>query len=544
MELLVVFAAGLLGIATAAAIGPRLQVAAPLLLVLFGAMVSAIPGVPDVRIDPEWILIGVLPPLLYSASVQMSTREFKQEFATIRKLSIALVVASSLLLGLLFSWLIPDLGIAAGIALGAILSPTDAVATSIVKRAGVSPRIVTVLEGEGLLNDATALVILRTAIAATAASVTFWSVAGQLIYAVLVAAAIGCVIGWLNLWTRSRLREPTVATVISFAVPFIASVPAEMLGASGLVAAVAAGLVTGSGAAKRLTPSQRISDRHTWSSIALVLEGGVFLVFGLESAAVIGDLTANQDVGIGFAVLLSIIGLVGVVLVRALYVTSVLSTGRLWRMLRTLVTRGVRAVAGEAAGPPREHLATKANGPGSLAWKEGAVIVFSGLRGAVTLAAAQTLPSETPHRSLLVSVAFLVAVLSLLGQGSTLGWVVGIIKPPKVDPELGAAKHQEISRILHDAGTEILDRDAAHVAAQTGVPEDALRQWAEISAQIDGLEGSADSVRRMRLAMVAAQRSALLAAATDGRFGSHLISAELDALDSEQAAIEQRLGKQ
>ncbi len=168
MEFLEVAVLGLLAIAAAQTVGGRLRLAAPLLLVLLGIGVSLLPFIPPVVIESEWILAGVLPPLLYSASAAMPAMDFRRDFTAISGLSVVLVVVSSVLMGLFFSWVIPDLSLAWGIALGAIVSPTDAVATTIVKGLGVSPRAVAILEGESLLNDATALVILQAGIAGAA----------------------------------------------------------------------------------------------------------------------------------------------------------------------------------------------------------------------------------------------------------------------------------------------------------------------------------------------------------------------------------------
>jgi monovalent cation/hydrogen antiporter len=235
---LIVIVIALLVISAATALGPRLGFAAPLLLVVVGIGASLLPFVPDIDIEPEWILAGVLPPLLYSASVSMPAMNFRREFTAISGLSFVLVVVSSLVVGVVFAWLLPGLGLAWGIALGAIVSPTDAVATSIVKRAGAPPRVVTVLEGESLLNDATALVMLRAAIAGAAASVSLWAVLGNFVFSIAVAGIIGYVVGRLNLMVRARVEEAPVNTVLSFAVPFLAAIPAEELDTSGLVAAV------------------------------------------------------------------------------------------------------------------------------------------------------------------------------------------------------------------------------------------------------------------------------------------------------------------
>jgi len=155
-----------------------------------------------------------------------------------------LVVVSSLVVGAVFPWLIPGLGLAWGIALGAIVSPTDAVATSIVKHAGAPSRVVTILEGESLLNYATALVLLRAAIAGAAVSVSLWGVLYSFAYSIAIAGIVGFVVGHLNLLVRAQIEEASVNTAVSFTVPFLAAIPAEELGASGLVAVVA-GLVTG-----------------------------------------------------------------------------------------------------------------------------------------------------------------------------------------------------------------------------------------------------------------------------------------------------------
>jgi NhaP-type Na+/H+ or K+/H+ antiporter len=164
MDPLVAAVLGVVAIVAVNSLAPRVGVAAPLVLVLLGVGVSFLPFVPAIEVEPEWILGVVLPPLLYSSAVSMPTMDFRRDFRIISTLSVVLVVVSAVVVGFVVSWLVPDVGLAAGIALGAIVSPTDAVATSIVRRAGVSPRIVTVLEGESMLNDASALVVLRAAI--------------------------------------------------------------------------------------------------------------------------------------------------------------------------------------------------------------------------------------------------------------------------------------------------------------------------------------------------------------------------------------------
>jgi CPA1 family monovalent cation:H+ antiporter len=611
VELLVVGVLGLLGIATATALGPRVRVSPPLLLVIVGILVSFLPFVPEIEIDPEWIIAGVLPPLLYSASVSMPSMEFRREFGAIRGLSVALVVVSSVAMGLLFTWIVPGLSLAAGIALGAIVSPTDAVATSIVKRVGVTPRIVTVLEGESLLNDATALVLLRSAIAATAASITFWEIVGDFVFAVTVAVVVGYAVGKANLWVRSRVTDATVNTVISFAVPFVAAVPCEALGASGLVAAVVAGLVTGRGAIRSLSPQHRMSDVQNWRTIELILEGAVFLVMGLELSGIVSDLT-NEVRGIELGTRVAGVTLLGVVVVRALFVFPMLGLQR--RSFRRgermkphltavqerldradptqvdLVLDAARADAARAGGTteppdPADAADPDADPPGTdgqdadgeqaadgrrrrfrrrppdraissaslqrfqsrlrrkvadidyfmaepLGWREGSVIVWAGMRGAVTLAAAQTLPQGTPDRSLVIFIAFLVAAGSLIIQGATLPWLVRLVKPAGIDREAARRERADLLEMLRGVADDVVreHREARAAAGEPSGPRDAA--------------ADRELYRALRLDIIAAQREALLSVRDEGTFSASVLTGALETLDADQISMELRRAHQ
>ena len=178
--------------------------------------------------------------------------------------------------------------------MGAILSPTDAVAISIARRLGVSQRIITVLEGEGLLNDATALVVLSSAVsAATSGGVGIGGVLGGFALAVLVALGVGWLVGEASLRVRSHITDPTVDTVVSFTVPFLAAIPAEHMHGSGLVAAVVAGLITGHRGPRMLPPAHRVASRTNWHTVELTLEGLIFLVMGLEFFGVVEKVGAS-----------------------------------------------------------------------------------------------------------------------------------------------------------------------------------------------------------------------------------------------------------
>jgi len=548
MEFLIIAVLGLLAIAGATTLGARWGVATPLLLVALGIGVSLLPFVPAVVIEPEWILAGVLPPLLYSASVSMPGMDFRREFTAIAGLSVALVVLSSIVLGLFFSWIVPGLSLAWGIALGAIVSPTDAVATSIVKRLGAPPRIVAMLEGESLLNDATALVLLRAAIAGTAASVSLWSVAGNFAYAVAVAVVIGLIIGKLNLLVRARVKDATVNTVISFTVPFLASIPAEMLHASGLVAAVVAGLITGRGAIRVLSPQHRLSDSQNWKTIELILEGAIFLTMGLELTAILGDVQADHG-GIGLSIAIAAAALVLTIVVRTLYVTLLLSG--LQRNANRKVRRKPRlaqikqqienpdAGFSRRRGPAPQARIDRFSGTlrrmladieyfasQPLGWREGSIVVWAGMRGAITLAAAQTLPNDTPGRSVLVFIAFLVAGGSLLLQGGTLARVFSWVKPATVDPAAEGVERVRLMALLDAAADETRVDEARAAAARADRSDPGDTRW------------PAEESKRLRLAEIASQRAALLRARDDGTFSASSLNAALSVLDADQMRLE------
>lgn len=575
MESLIIAAAAAVLIIAVTALAPRAGVASPLVLVVVGAGVSLLPWVPAIEVPPELILGGVLPPLLYSAAVRLPSMDFRRDFTAIGGLSVTLVVISSVLVGLLFFVLIPGISLATAIALGAIVSPTDAVATSIVKKLGASPRSVTMLEGESLLNDASALVLLRSAIAATAASVSLWEIVGDFAYAAIVAVAIGAPIGWLALRIRKHLRHAALSTAVSFVAPFVAFLPAEELGASGLVAVVAAGLVTGNGSARHLRPQDRNAERSNWHTVELLLEGAVFLVMGIELFALIEDVEAGNGSVWQAAAVAAAAG-VAVVAVRTGFVAPlIMFQGR--RARRGQAVRGTLAEfqvrideRAAAAPPPTEPTDGKRRRSSGtrleriqgtlrrrtadidytlarpLGWREGTLLVWAGMRGVVTLAAAQTLPAETPNRSFLILVAFGVAFGTLLVQGSTLPWVaqrLGLVGQDAANdlPALRRETEQAARAFLDDPlradGTPY---DAGVVAR---VRKDMFREHESQDEDAALTKERFIQYRELRLAIIAAQREELLAARSTGTYDSAQLGAFLDLLDAEQIAVELRKGK-
>jgi CPA1 family monovalent cation:H+ antiporter len=568
MDALLVVILGVVIVAVVTALGRRINIAGPLVLVAIGLLLAALPFVPDIPpIDPEWILVGVLPPLLYSSAVQLPAIEFRRDFRPIAGLSVLLVVGSAVLLGYFFTWAIPGLSLPVGIALGAILSPTDAVATSIVKRMGISPRVVTMLEGESLLNDATALVLLRTAIVATAGGFAFGDAVGTFVWGVLIAIVVGALVGFINLRIRAWIANSAANTAISFTVPFIAYLPTEHLGGSGLVAAVVAGIVTGQGAARFFTPDQRLSDEINWRTIELVLEGGVFLVMGLELTDVVTQNLAEHD-GLWHGTWLALAALGIILLARAVYVSILIwQQGRRAKRFDAIdfdkMSERIDDVeAGRAPGrgsrdPVRmgaridmvRRRMQRMNADfdyyraSPLGWKHGTVIVWAGMRGVVTLAAAQTLPVDTDQRPLLVFIAFMVAIVSLLLQGFTLPGLVRLLRIPATTT--GPTPEEQL-------GLDAELRQAAVIALQD--PTLARRDGAPFSAHLVETMGSrmaeppddestafARELLELRLALIETMRRRLIQVGETGRFSTAALRHGLAELDADQLSLELRL---
>lgn len=578
MELLVVGVIALVAIAFATVLSPRLGIASPLVLVALGVGASLVPFGPDLSIDPQFILAGVLPPLLYAAGVAVPATDFRRDFRSIGALSVALTIVTTVLMGAVFYWMFPALSWPWAFALGAIVSPTDAVATAIVKRQGVSPRLVALLEGESLFNDAAALVLLRAAIAATASAVSLWTVAAEFVVSMVLAVIIGWIVGRISLWVRSRMTDVAAATAFSFAVPFIASLPTDALGASGLVAAVVAGLVSGNGAARRLSPQVRRSHQQNWHTAELVLEGAIYLILGLELLQTIEDVS-QDDLGVLFAFEAAAMVLVAVLLTRAAFVAPLLVIQRhaaqrsqqvrprlrkavnrsdtatgVARTARRLVRRGhpdatrrtrVEAVKRRLARMNADHgyLLRSKLGP-----REGGVMVWAGMRGVVTVAAAQTLPSDTPGRSLLVLIAYLVAIGSLAIQGGTMSWALTLLKPARAaTPEELAVESAGLTEVL-DAAVEderehlraVRQKSKGRRAAEADDRADprTLSPTDDHGFPVSSEASAADEDRDHRIALIKAEREALLDVRALGAFSSASLAAALAQLDAEQIRLE------
>jgi CPA1 family monovalent cation:H+ antiporter len=380
------------------ALARRLSVPAPLALVVVGLAASLVPGTPAVELDPEIVLVLILPPLLYSAALSTAFADFRFNLRPIGLLSVGLVLVTTAVVAVVTKLVLPDLPWAAAFALGAIVAPPDAIAaTAVARRMALPRRVLTILEGESLLNDATALVSYRIAVAAALAGGTNWgSAVGQFAWAVVGGAAIGIGLGWCVARLKRRLDDPLLENTVSLLTPFAAYLPAEKVHASGVLAVVLAGLYIGRRSPMLLSSSTRLQRQALWSMITFVLEGLVFALIGLQLTTILDGLSGLRP---GEVALTAVAVTVAVVVTRFAWVyPSTYLPRRLSRRLRE-----------------------RDPAPG---WQAPAVISWAGMRGVVSLAAAFALPADMPGRDLILFVTFCVILATLLLQGLTLPWVV------------------------------------------------------------------------------------------------------------------------
>jgi CPA1 family monovalent cation:H+ antiporter len=525
--ILVVLAVG--AILAANALGRWTRIGPPLLLVALGMAVSLAPFMPAVEVDPEWVLGGILPPLLYSSAIRTPLIDLKRNLGAISVFSVVLVIVTAVITGLAVHLVFPTVPLNVAIALGAIVSPTDAAATAIIREAGAPPHAVTLLSGESLLNDPTALVMLRTALAAT---VSFPALAWNFAWAIGAAAAVGVVVGWLALRVGRRIQDPTLHTVFSFLVPFAAYLPVEHFGSSGLVAVVVAGLIVGQGAPRFVSARNRLAQATNWETVDMLAEGAVFGAMGLQVFGLYQGFQREND-SVGRALATAAVALAAVLAVRGLCTLATL--GWLGRRKRPDDVRGHRN--------------------GRLGWREGVVLEWAGLRGVVTLAAAQTLPLDTPERPALILIAFVVACVSLVLQGGTLPALLKALRLRGENPAQTESWRIALRRRLADAAAQFFDADRPPPRQASGAPYspravELARQtlrWVTVpNVDEPPAPGSAptpererrEELRELRLTAIRTMRADVIKARREGSFPSAVIEEALAELDREELAVD------
>jgi monovalent cation/hydrogen antiporter len=480
-----------------AIVARRIGIPYPILLVLGGLALGFIPGLPPIQLEPSIVFLLFLPPILFGAGYFTSIRDFKANLRAIGLLSVGLVLATTITVGVVAHLLVPTLGWPAAFALGAIVAPPDAVAaTAIFQRLGVPRRVVTILEGESLVNDATALVAYRFAIiAASTGTFSLAEASLTFVFVAVAGVAIGLLVGAAVVWLLRKVDDPVFSVVITFLAPVAAYVPAEQLGLSGVLATVAAGIFVGRRAARGMSSSVRIAGTAAWQVLLFLINGAVFILIGVQLPTVIAGLGGRSPIELlGLAVAISVTAIV----VRIL-----------WVFPGTYVPRFLSAKIRKREERP--------------APRNVFLVSWAGMRGVVSLAAALALPltvaggAPFPERDLIIFLTFAVILATLVGQGLTLPFLIRGL------------------RIAVDGGDDHQEAHARMSAAEAAVQriEELARQWPGHLELIDTLraqyehrsrdierhhsDGPADETERelfehrlIRSAVIDAEREALV----------------------------------
>ncbi|HEY4992912.1 MAG TPA: Na+/H+ antiporter [Nakamurella sp.] len=504
------------------AVASRLEWPAPLLLVVIGIGASYLPFIPSIELSPELVLIGLLPPLLYSAAIRTSLVDVRANKRAIAWLAVGLVIATTVLVGLV-AWALLPIPLAAAFAFGAVVAPPDAVAaTAIARRIGLPRRVVTVLEGESLLNDATALVALRTAIVAVTGVVSIGSITASFLWAAAGGAAIGVAVALVIALIRKHVKDPIIDTALSLMAPFAAYLPAEELRASGVIAVVTTGLILGHKAPVIQDATSRLNERINWETIQFLLENSVFLLIGLQVRHILDGISRSELSG--WTIFWFCVGaLAAVIAVRPLWVFPV----------------GYFLVR-----PRRNHDVEV------YSWRTTAVVSWAGMRGVVTLAAAFVLPATVPNVEILVLGAFVVTAGTLLLQGLSLPWLARRLRIEGPDAREDALAEATVLMSAVEAGRAELDRvrrpedDGEIVRTLRDRGESRLNKvWERLGRTGSDDETPSEQYRRLRMAMLGAERQEIVQIRDHGSTDSDVLAEVMESLDVEESMIDRRAAR-
>ncbi len=497
------------------ALARRYGASAPLVLTAVGILLSFVPMVPEVTIGPELILLGILPPLLYATAIRTSLVDLGANKNVIGLLSVGLVVFTAAGVGLVTWWLI-GIPFSAAIALGAVVAPPDAVAaTAVARRIGLPRRVVTILEGESLFNDATAITILRTAIVAIGGSVTALDVGVEFARESLGGILVGLAVAWVLVRVRRRITDTTTDTAISFMAPWIAYLPAELIHASGVLAVVIAGVLLGHKSAVVQTAQSRLAERINWTTIQYLLENSVFLLIGLQTHLIVEGVVAST-LGLPKAILLAVAVFLTVIVLRPI-----------WIMAFGVVLQLTPGLARPDAF-----------------YRNGAVLSWSGMRGVVTLAAVLLIPEDAPYREVLVFVALAVVVGTLLIQGLSLPALAKALGVRGPDPREDALQQASVLERATAKGNEELDR-----LADDGTPPQIIDQlravgqrrthlaWERLGETRDDQPSPNEAYRRLRRKMLEKEREEVLRVRDSGTVDHEVLDEVMNTLDLEESML-------
>jgi Na+/H+ antiporter len=512
-----------------AGLARRYDVSAPLALVVAGLLAGLIPGLHGIELEPELVLFVILPPLLWSAGLESSYVAMRRNVRSIGLLAVGLPLATTFAVGIVAYHTVPELTVAAALALGAIVAPPDAVsATAIGRRLGLPRQIMTLLGGESLLNDATALTAYKVALAAAVGTAATWrSGLGTFALAAAGGVVIGAALGSLIVGVRKWFDDPMIESAIGLVAPFFIYLIAEEVHGSGVIAVVVAALILGQ-LSSHAGYATRLQDAAVWRALQLVLESFAFLLIGLQLPTVVGELSGISAATLAiasFAVLGTVIG------VRLA-----------WVYVFAFIPRALspRVRSRETRAPTKSEVF---------------IVAWAGMRGVVSLAAAFAVPMTTlsgepfPGRPQLVFLTFVVVIGTLLLHGLTLPWLIRVLDVQSDDDRRDALQQAAAQTKAAAAAERRLDEVLAdqRPGSRVGDAAEVLRGWNErrqraawerLGRGEDEIgESPAAAFKRLRLEMLAAERQAFIEERDAGTISDEVLREALYGLDLEEAAL-------
>ncbi len=491
----------------------------PIALVVGGALLGTVPRLPQIPFDPQLILVIVLPPILYQAALLTSWSDFKANIRPISLLAIGLVIATTLAVGGALKLMVPSVPWAAAFVLGAIISPPDAVAaTAILSRLNIPRHIVTILEGESLVNDASGLVIYKLAIAAVlTGAFSFGEASGQFALVSLGGIAVGMALAFLFIAIHRRLGDPLIEVITVLTIPYATYVAAESLHVSGVLAVVAAGLVRGRYSPEIVSAEMRIMARSLWNVLVFMLNSLIFILIGIQMSDVMHNLG-----GIPLSDLLFLGGFITLVAVAVRF---------LWVFPVAFLPHWLSGKLHERNAPPHSG--------------ELAIISWCGMRGIVSLAAALALPASLPDgspfpaRDLIIFITFCVIAFTLLGQGLTLA---PLIRKLKVGSDWSMAhEHHKVRDAMQAAALatidELLEKEQVPREWARPLQEEITDRLALSTPEGPALSPQAEWQTRLRLAVIKAERRELIRLWRNNDISDEVMRHQEEILDYQQAQL-------
>jgi CPA1 family monovalent cation:H+ antiporter len=518
-EIEIILIALLVAVAVFASAARAAHLPYPIVLVLGGIVLGVVPGLPEARLNPDLVLVIFLPPLIYSSAFFTNLSDLRRDLRPISLLAIGLVLATTGTVALAAHAVIDDMSWAVAFTLGAIVAPTDTIAVSaILQRMNLPRRMRSVLEGESLINDGTALVAYKVAVAAVATGSFSVAHAGlQFLADAGGGVLIGLAVGYVIAEVRRRLDDPLIENTISLLSGFAAYIPAERIGASGVLAAVTVGVYVGFRSPGIVSPATRLQGSMLWEVLIFLLNAVLFVLIGLQLPVIVGGLDGySATTLVGWGLLVSAI---------------VILTRLVWQHTIVFLIRAIDR---------RPHLIAQRTD-----WRTRTVSGWAGIRGAVSLAAALALPAGFPERDLVIFLTFCVIAVTLVGQGLTLPWVIrrlgvsdgGRARDEELKARLKVTK-AAIARI-DELGSAEWTRDES-VERMRGLYEYRKRRLAARAGRIedDGYEDRSVAYQTLVREVLEAQRAELLRLRADGTISADVMRTLEREFDLEDQRLE------